>query len=86
MPCRMPRSRGTTEAVATLVGRLLLAVSGETHTSKSLASQLGISSCQVHRYLKQLAVAGWQFERLGTPTHGDYRLVLVEPKINDLPY
>lgn len=82
----MPRSRGTTEAVATLVGRLLLAVSGETHTPRSLASQLGISTCQVNRYLKQLAAAGWHIERLGSPTHGDYRLALAEPKIIEVSH
>jgi hypothetical protein len=77
----MPRYRGTKEATASLVGRLLLLVAGGKETSATLARKLGVSDRQVNRYLVQLGAAGWQIDRRGVPTHRDYWLDLVTPKI-----
>jgi biotin operon repressor len=78
----MPRFRGTKEPAATLVGRLLLLIATEQHTSVTLAQKLGISPRQVNRYILELVKAGWQIERRGVPTHQDYYFELVEPKVN----
>jgi hypothetical protein len=77
----MPRYRSTTEGIPTLVGRLLLLVAAGQETSATLAAQLGVSSRQVNRYVLGLREAGWQIERRGVPTHGDYWFELVAPRI-----
>jgi hypothetical protein len=77
----MPRYRGTKEATASLVGRLLLLIAGGKETSATLARKLGVSDRQVNRYLVQLGAAGWKIDRRGVPTHRDYWLDLVTPKI-----
>lgn len=77
----MPRYRGTKEGTPSLVGRLLLLIAGDKETSATLASKLGVSDRQVNRYILQLKQAGWQIERRGTPTRGDYWLELVSPQI-----
>jgi hypothetical protein len=77
----MPRYRGTREGTASLVGRLLLLVAGGKETSASLAAKLGVSNRQVNRYVLGLIEAGWQIERRGVPTHGDYSFVLVSPRV-----
>jgi hypothetical protein len=77
----MPRFRGTTEGAASLVGRLLLFVAGGKETSATLARKLGVSDRQVNRYVLGLRNAGWQIERRGVPTHGDYYFELVSPHV-----
>jgi hypothetical protein len=78
----MSRYRQTKEGTASLVGRLLLLVAGGKETSATLAGRLGVSPRQVNRYLLQLREAGWQIERRGVPTHGDYWLDLVAPRVS----
>ena len=75
----MPRYRGTNEATASLVGKLLLLVVAGKQTSATLAAKLGVSPRQVNRYIVGLKEAGWQIERRGVPTHGEYWLELREP-------
>jgi hypothetical protein len=77
----MPRYRGTRQGAATLVGRLLLLISGGQETSISLAEKLGVSPRQVNRYVLQLVEAGWQIERVGAWTKQDYLFELKAPKI-----
>jgi len=77
----MPRHRNTDEGIAKLVGRLLLAIVKQKHTSITLANELGVSPRQVNRYVLQLVEAGWQIERVGTPTHSDYWFELKAPRI-----
>jgi biotin operon repressor len=77
----MPRYRGTKEGTPSLVGRLLLLVAGDKETSATLASKLCVSNRQVNRYVLQLNQAGWQIERRGTPTRGNYWFELVSPQI-----
>jgi hypothetical protein len=77
----MSRYRGTTEGIASLVGRLLLLVVQGKETSASLASKLAVSDRQVNRYILQLRDSGWQIERRGVPRHGDYWFELVSPQI-----
>src|SRR5215467_6123012 len=77
----MPRSRGTKEGTASLIGRLLLLIARGRETSATLAQKLGVSVRQVNRYVLQLVGAGWQIERRGVPTHGDYWFELVSPQI-----
>ncbi len=77
----MPRYRGTSEGTASLVGRLLLFVAAGKETSATLAGRLGVSNRQVNRYVLGLREAGWQIERRGVPTHGDYWFELVSPKM-----
>jgi hypothetical protein len=77
----MPRHRGTREGAASLAGRLLLLVVGGKETSATLAAKLGVSVRQVNRYVLQLREAGWEIERRGVPTHGDYWFELASPQI-----
>lgn len=77
----MPRYRGTEEGTPSLVGRLLLLIAGGRETSASLAQKLGVSPRQVNRYVLGLRQAGWQLERRGVPTHGDYHFELVAPRL-----
>jgi hypothetical protein len=77
----MPRYRGTKEGTAALVGRLLLLVAAGRETSATLAAKLGVSPRQVNRYVQGLQEAGWQLERRGVPTHGDYWFELVAPAV-----
>ena len=77
----MPRYRSTNEGIPAMVGRLLLLVAAGQETSATLAAQLGVSSRQVNRYVLGLCAAGWQIERRGVPTHGDYWFELVAPRI-----
>ena len=77
----MPRYRGTKEGTAALVGRLLLLVAAGRETSATLAAKLGVSPRQVNRYVQGLKEAGWQLERRGVPTHGDYWFELVAPAV-----
>src|SRR5262249_13894062 len=77
----MARYRGTTEGTATIVGRLLRLIAAGQETSASLSEQLDVSPRQVNRYVLQLIEAGWQIERRGVPTLGDYWFELVAPKI-----
>jgi hypothetical protein len=77
----MPRYRGTSEGTPSLVGRLLLLVAAGKETSATLAAKLGVSPRQVNRYLLGLHEAGWRVERRGVPTHGDYWLELVWPRV-----
>ena len=77
----MPRYRGTREGTASLVGRLLLLIAGGKEPSASLSTKLGVSDRQVNRYILGLKEAGWQIERRGVPTHGDYWFELVSPRI-----
>ena len=83
----MPRYRRTKEGTPSLVGRLLLLVAAGRETSATLATKLGVSPRQVNRYVLGLKSAGWQIERRGVPTHGDYWFDLVAPKITlDKPH
>jgi hypothetical protein len=75
----MPRYRGTNEATASLVGKLLLLIAAGKETSATLAAKLGVSARQVNRYIVGLKDAGLQIERRGVPTHGEYWLELHEP-------
>jgi len=77
----MPRYRGTNEATASLVGKLLLLVVAGKETSVTLAAKLSVSPRQVNRYIVGLKEAGWQIERRGVPTHGEYWLELVTPRV-----
>lgn len=77
----MPRARGTTTGTASLVGELLILIARDKETSATLADQLGVSPRQVNRYVLQLIEAGWQIERVGVPTHGDYYFELKQPRI-----
>jgi len=81
----MPRSRGTKEGTASLVGRLLLLIAQGRETSATLAQKLGVSVRQVNRYVLQLREAGWQIERRGVPTHADYWFELVSPRVTFAP-
>jgi hypothetical protein len=78
----MSRYRGTKEGIASLAGRLLLLVARDKETSATLATKLGVSDRQVNRYILQLRDSGWQIERRGVPTHGDYWFELVSPRIS----
>ncbi|MGO8745047.1 MAG: winged helix-turn-helix domain-containing protein [Thermoguttaceae bacterium] len=77
----MPRYRGTKQAAASLIGRLLILIAQGKETSASLATQLGVSPRQVNRYIRQLVDGGWQINRAGTPTKGDYWIELRSPRI-----
>jgi biotin operon repressor len=78
----MPRYRRTKEGVPSLVGRLLLLVAGGgKETAATLAEKLGVSPRQVNRYVLGLREAGWQIERRGVPTRGDYWFELVAPHV-----
>ena len=77
----MPRYRGTTDAAATVIGKLLIAIASGKETSLTLSEQLGVSPRQVNRYVLQLIEAGWRIERVGVPTHSDYRFELKSPKL-----
>ena len=77
----MPRYRRTSEGAASLAGRLLLLVAAGKETSATLSGKLGVSDRQVNRYILQLRNAGWQIERRGAPTHGNYWLELVSPTV-----
>jgi hypothetical protein len=77
----MPRYRGTSEGTASLAGRLLLLIAAGQETSASLAAKLGVTPRQVNRYVLQLVEAGWQIERRGVPTRGEYWFELVSPKL-----
>ena len=75
----MPRYRGTKEGTASLVGRLLLLITNGKETSATLAGKLGVSPRQVNRYVQGLVEAGWQVERVGVPTRGNYWFELELP-------
>jgi biotin operon repressor len=77
----MPRYRHTKEGVPSLVGRLLLLVAGGRETAATLAEKLGVSPRQVNRYVLGLKEAGWQIERRGVPTRGEYWFELVTPQV-----
>jgi len=77
----MPRYRNTKEGTASLVGRLLLLIATGKETSATLAGKLKVSDRQVNRYVIGLKEAGWQIERRGVPTHGDYWFEVVAPQI-----
>ena len=77
----MPRYRGTEEATASLIGRLLILVAGGPETSATLAEKLGVSPRQVNRYVNQLQEAGWRIERQGARRRGDVRIELKSPRI-----
>ena len=81
----MSRYRGTQEASAKLIGRLLLLLAGGGQTSATLAEKLGVSPRQVNRYLTQLGEAGWLIERHGARRLGASRLELKSPRIVIIP-
>lgn len=80
----MPRFRGTTEPAGTLIGRLLLLIAAEPHSSVMLADRLGVSTQQINRYVLQLIEAGWPIERHRVHRVGRSAISLTRPFIT--PY
>ena len=76
----MPRRQGTSEPIASLIGRLILLLTNERQTTASLALELRVSERQVNRYLQQLNEAGWSIRRVG-PNRLNCRLESVHPRV-----